>query len=546
VTTRRDLGWRFRNGVKRCFDLSVACVGMAVLSPLFLALGCMVVLTMGRPVLLRQARLGYQGRPFVLYKFRTMKDLRDETGEPLPDEQRLTRLGRFLRHTALDELPELFNVLRGDLSIVGPRPLLPDYRHLYTPEQWRRHDVRPGMAGPVMAKGRNALAWEEKFWFDVWYADNWSLRLDFQILAESVWKLVKGEGARAPGHATMPRFEVKERKAERTVNVLFTSAGRRVELLRAFKRAYADLNLGGSVVAVDVDPLAPSLQVADRRYVVPRIGDPAYIGALLDICRTEKIDLVIPLIDPDVPVLAGYRRQLEATGARVLVLPDAAVETTGDKRLTCELFRELGVPVPRTWSVEEVWAAHPAFPLFVKSRFGSAGRDGFKVRNERELSFFLEYVPDPIVQEFLPGPEITNDVVCDFSGTVLAVVSRERIEVRSGEVAKGKTIYDPRVIDCCVTIAKGLEAVGPITVQCLLRETGNPYFTEVNPRFGGGLPLSIAAGVPVPGWLLALSAGLPIEAPVLGTYERGVFLTRFDDSFILEREEERFAARHHL
>lgn len=541
MTGRRRTERHFERAVKRGLDLAVASVTLVVLSPVSLLIGCLVLATMGRPVLFRQTRLGYEGRAFVLYKFRTMTDARDESGDLLPDAQRLTRLGRFLRQTTLDSLPELFNVLRGDLSIVGPRPLLPEYRDLYTPEQWRRHEVRPGMAGPVLAEGRNALPWDEKFRWDVWYVDNWSLRLDMKIFAQGVWKVLKGEGVRAPGHATMPHFEVGESTVSR-INVLFTSAGRRVELLRAFKQAYADLNLAGNVVAIDADPLAASLQVADRRYVVPRIESPAYVSTLVDICRRENVGAIFPLIDPEIPLLATHRSELEGFGSRVVVIPDAAVAIARDKGLTYEFFHRLGVPSPRTWTAEEIARRRPELPLFVKSRFGSAGEHAFKVNDQRELAFFLEYVPDPIVQEFLSGPEITSDVVCDLSGNVLAVVSRQRIEVRQGEVAKGKTIHDPRIIDYCVTIAKGLEAIGPITVQCILKD-GEPNFTEINPRFAGGIPLSIAAGVPAPRWFLALLAGLPIQPPPLGTYQAGLVLTRFDDSFILAGGAEHGAAR---
>lgn len=517
--------------LKRGIDVAVASVTMVVLSPLSFLIGCAVLVSMGRPILFRQTRLGYKGRPFVLYKFRTMTDSRDERGDLLPDAQRLTRVGRFLRSTTLDSIPELINVLRGDLSLVGPRPLLPEYRDLYTAEQWRRHDVRPGMAGPVLVGGRNALPWSEKFKLDVWYVDNWSLRLDMKIFAQSVWRVLTREGVRAPGHATMPHLAIEE-KGVRSVNVLFTSAGRRVELLRAFKRAYADLKLQGSVVAIDADPLAPSLQEADRRYVVPRLDDPTYVSALLDICRRESIGAIFPLIDPDIPFLSVHRTALEELGVRVVVIPDAAVAIARDKALTYELFQRLGVPTPRTWTAEEIVGTRPELPLFVKSRFGSAGEHAFKANDERELSFFLDYVPDPIVQEFLSGPEITNDVVSDLDGNVLAVVSRQRIEVRQGEVAKGKTVHDPRLIEYCVTIAKGLESVGPITVQCILKD-GEPHFTEINPRFAGGVPLAIAAGVPIPRWFLALFAGISIQPPTLGTYQTGLVLTRFDDSFIL-------------
>ena len=331
-------------------------------------------------------------------------------------------------------------------------------------------------------------------------------------------------------------YAIPDSEAQRVVftsmNILFTSVGRRVELLRAFKRAHADLGLTGNIVAVDIDPLAPALQEADCPYIVPRISEPAYIPALVEICSREQVHLVFPLIDPDIPVLARHRQELEATGARVVVVSQEATTTTADKWLTYQFFRRLDVPTPVSWLPEEARNTDLEYPVFIKPRFGSAGKHTFKVHNERELAFFLDYVPDPIIQEYLPGPEITNDVICDFEGNVLAVVSRQRIEVRWGEVAKGKTIYDPEIIQHCVTIARGLKAIGPITVQCMVRED-QPYFTEINPRFGGGVPMGIAAGVQSPHWLLALAAGHKIEVPPLGSYQVGLYLTRFDDSFFL-------------
>jgi len=163
-------------------------------------------LTMGSPILFRQVRPGLHGKPFVMYKFRTMLDLRDEQGNLLPDEERLTRLGKFLRHLSLDEIPELWNVLKGDMSAVGPRPLLMEYLPLYTPEQARRHEVKPGMAGPVIMSGRNILDWEEKFKLDVWYVDNRNFRLDAKILFFTFLKVLKGEGVSSPGYETMPKF----------------------------------------------------------------------------------------------------------------------------------------------------------------------------------------------------------------------------------------------------------------------------------------------------------------------------------------------------
>ncbi len=187
-------------------DLVLATVALVVLSPVILGITLLIYLTMGRPVLFRQRRPGLHGKPFLLYKFRTMLELYDEEGKPLPDGERLTRLGKFLRRTSLDELPELWNVLRGDMSLVGPRPLLMEYLPRYTREQARRHEVKPGLTGWAQVNGRNAISWEEKFKLDVWYVDHWSLGLDFKILWKTLFAVVKGEGVSAEGHATMPEF----------------------------------------------------------------------------------------------------------------------------------------------------------------------------------------------------------------------------------------------------------------------------------------------------------------------------------------------------
>jgi lipopolysaccharide/colanic/teichoic acid biosynthesis glycosyltransferase len=197
--------WRSPS-LKRILDIIGALLGLGILGVPMLFIALLVRIKLGSPVIFRQVRPGLYGKPFVLYKFRTMTEARDEQGNLLPDELRLTPLGRFLRSTSLDELPELFNVLKGDMSLVGPRPLLMDYLDRYTPEQARRHETKPGITGWVQVNGRNALTWEEKFKLDVWYVDNWSLWLDVKILFMTVLKVLKREGINADGHATMPEF----------------------------------------------------------------------------------------------------------------------------------------------------------------------------------------------------------------------------------------------------------------------------------------------------------------------------------------------------
>ena len=194
-----------RDAVKRVFDCALATVLLVLLSPLLLLVALVVLVVHGTPVLYRQRRPGRGGRPFELLKFRTMKA--QPPGQELADEQRLTRLGRFLRRTSLDELPELVNVVRGDMSMVGPRPLLMEYLPRYSTEQMRRHEVRPGITGWAQVKGRNLLTWDEKFRLDVWYVDHRSFALDVKILAMTIGAVLRGHGISAPGAATMPPFE---------------------------------------------------------------------------------------------------------------------------------------------------------------------------------------------------------------------------------------------------------------------------------------------------------------------------------------------------
>lgn len=193
--------------MKRPFDIVIAVVALVILSPILVVLAVLVRWKLGSPVLFQQVRPGKDAKPFRMLKFRTMTDLRGPDGALLPDADRLTRFGRFLRSTSLDELPELWNVLRGDMSLVGPRPLLMDYLPLYSPEQARRHEVRPGITGWAQINGRNALSWDEKFALDVWYVDNHSIWLDLKIILLTAGKVLKRSGISADGEATMPRFD---------------------------------------------------------------------------------------------------------------------------------------------------------------------------------------------------------------------------------------------------------------------------------------------------------------------------------------------------
>jgi sugar transferase EpsL len=196
---------------KFALDKVISLAGMVIFAPALLLLFVLVRLLLGSPAIFKQQRPGLHGRPFMIYKFRTMKDTRDSSGELLTDGERMTRFGYFLRNTSLDELPELFNVLKGDLSFVGPRPLLMEYLPRYSPEQTRRHDVKPGITGWAQVNGRNAISWDDKFKLDIWYVDNRSFWLDCKILWLTLVKVLKREGITQQGHVTMEKFKGNEK-----------------------------------------------------------------------------------------------------------------------------------------------------------------------------------------------------------------------------------------------------------------------------------------------------------------------------------------------
>jgi len=198
--------------LKRTIDITASLVGLLIFSPILIVTSLMVRLKLGSPVLFKQQRPGLNGEPFFMYKFRTMTDQRDEQGNLLSDEQRLPRFGQLLRSTSLDELPELICVLKGQMSLVGPRPLMMKYLPRYTPQQARRHEAKPGITGWAQVNGRNAISWEDRFTLDVWYVDNWNVWLDIRILFKTVMAVFQREGVTQQGHVTMAEFMGTEQK----------------------------------------------------------------------------------------------------------------------------------------------------------------------------------------------------------------------------------------------------------------------------------------------------------------------------------------------
>ncbi len=280
-------------------------------------------------------------------------------------------------------------------------------------------------------------------------------------------------------------------------NVLITAASRRVPLVEAFERALAPW--GGSVIVTDVNPLSPAVYAADRAYRVPMASDPAYLKEVLAIA--------------------------------VAVSPYATTLVCHDKFETCRTLRANGIEAAATFIPENL-PETPAFPLFVKPRRGRGGVGAFAIRDQRELDFFLGYVPGAVVQEFLEGPEFTIDMLCDFTGRPLSIVPRERVVIRAGVIDRGRTVRNAQLTSLAEACARVLPFAGAVNIQCRVVR-GRPVVFEINPRFSGGIPLTIEAGADFTRMLVDLAAGRPV-APSIGAYRDNLWMTNYETSVFLD------------
>lgn len=315
------------------------------------------------------------------------------------------------------------------------------------------------------------------------------------------------------------------------MRILFTCVGRRIELVDAFRRAADALGVGLTVHGADINWLAPAMYVVDKPHIVPRIRTRRHIPALLKLARDEKIDTIIPLIDSDLLALAQAAGRFEAVGARVLISPEPLIRTCQDKVLTYRALKRAHIDTPATWTwTQALRKKRHRFPYFMKPREGSAGLGNYRIDTPEELTTIGHRVPDPIVQEFVKGTEHTLDIYTGLDGRPTCVVPRRRIEVRTGEVSKGVVVKDPAIIEAGrrVALASG-QFRGVITVQCIVTPARAVRFIEINPRFGGGVPLAIHAGADFPKWLMAELLGRKLRYNPMG-YRDGVTMLRYDQS----------------
>jgi len=317
----------------------------------------------------------------------------------------------------------------------------------------------------------------------------------------------------------------------RPFNILVTAGSRRVPLVQGFRTALRSLGLPGVVIVTDVNPLSPAVHVADRAYRVPMSSDPAYLDEIQEICELEQVRLVVPTIDDELPVFAVALESFRMRGIHVACSPEPANTLCNDKLATCRHLRAAGVSAAVSYDRTDL-PGDAALPLFIKPRTGRGAVGAFPVQSQRELEFFLDYVADPIVQEYLDGPEYTIDVLCDSDGRPLAIVPRERVLIRAGVIDRGRTVNDPRLIALAQDACRAIRFAGPINIQCRMRGNG-PVIFEINPRFSGGIPLTIQAGADFPQMLIRLAVGRRVE-PQIGEFRDQLWMTSFETSFFID------------
>lgn len=315
------------------------------------------------------------------------------------------------------------------------------------------------------------------------------------------------------------------------INVLFSSVGRRVELVNAFREASNELNIKSNLIGVDMDELAPALKFVDRCYKAPRILSEEFIPTIIEICKKEKISLIIPTLDTELLKYSKNKELIEKeSGAKVMVCDEEAISIMRNKVKTYNFLKEKNFEVPKLITDNEINTKDYKFPLFIKPLDGSSSINNFKVNNEKELEFFKEYIPNPMIQEFANGEEYCVDVFSDFEGRVITVVPKLRVAHRGGEITKAKVIKDREIIELGKRLVEVLKPIGEVNFDCIKNEN-KINILEINGRFAGGAPISFKAGANSPKKLYQLLLGERLDYSE--DFEDGFIALRFDDAVFI-------------
>ncbi|WP_094548885.1 ATP-grasp domain-containing protein [Petroclostridium xylanilyticum] len=305
------------------------------------------------------------------------------------------------------------------------------------------------------------------------------------------------------------------------MRLLVTAIGKRVQLIKHLRKHF-------EVIGIDCSELVPARFFVSSFYQTVRFSEDSYIDKLLDICQKEKVNIILPLYEQEFILLDAYRKQLKAIGTFLMLSNKTVLATCNDKWATYKFFLDNDINTPKSYiSLEEGYN----FPLFIKPRTGMGSQQAFKANNTEELYFYFNRIKNPIVQEFVEGKEYTIDCICGMDGRPVSVVPRERLEVRAGEVSKSRTCKDAAIIDAAVDVCEKLGAIGPITIQCIKTAQGDIKFIEINPRVGGGVPLTFEAGVDYGTILKKMAMGEKVE-PLIGQFKE-ITMLRYDEAVFI-------------
>ena len=314
-------------------------------------------------------------------------------------------------------------------------------------------------------------------------------------------------------------------------NILITSVSRKVGLVKAFKDALRLEKIDGNVMSVDINALSAGFYASDKHQLVPLSSDKEFIPTLLRICEKENINLLVPTRDDELLLFAKNKENFENKNVKVMVSDQEIISICNDKYKFYQFLMKNNFSTPETYLPNQIDLSSIHYPLIIKSNIGSGGKGIFKVENESELRFFLNYVPSPIVQEFIDGKEYTIDLFSDFDKNVITVVPRERIETFCGESYKGRTVEDNEMIEKAKNLAETLGTIGHITIQCIKNDTGIK-FIEINPRFGGGANLGFTSGANTPQMLIKLLLGEDVK-PSIGKYNKNLTMLRYTEDYFI-------------
>ena len=526
----------YEKWIKRPLDIVCALAALIVFCWLYLILAFLVRIKLGSPVLFTQNRVGRDERIVKLYKFRTMTEEKDEDGNLLPDEKRLTKFGRLLRSTSLDELPEAINILKGDMSIIGPRPLVEQYVPYYTEEEHHRHDVRPGLSGLAQVNGRNFIDWDHRLAFDVQYVKKITFIGDLRIILQTALKFIKKEDIAVDTNKVESNF-AEERRAKRgleSMNILILSAGTRNKIVQYFVKT---LNGKGRVIATDMSNLAPAIYEADKHHIVPKMTAPEYLDVVLDICKKEEITGVLSLIDPELSLLAGNREKFEAIGTTVIGSSYALCEMSLDKFQMYKWLTAHGYKCAKSYMDKEAFltdvdAGGITYPVFVKPARGSASISISKVYDRETVELLFAHEDGLMIQEFLNGQEIGADVYIDMvSHEVVSIFTKKKLKMRAGETDKAVSFQDEKLFALIERFVRDAGYSAQIDID-IFDVNGEYYISEVNPRFGGGYPHAFESGADHMKLIVNNLEGKANEC-VIGQYENEIYMMKYNEVSII-------------